>query len=572
MNEREEKGKERQVEEPRIGVFVCHCGSNIGGIIDCKALSEYAKTLPNVVYSEDNLYTCSEIGLSNIKKAIKEHDLNRVIVASCTPRTHEPLFRETVAEVGLNPYLFHFVNIRDQCTWVHMKEPDKAYEKAVDLIRMGVAQAAKLEPLDKNVVTINSSALILGGGVAGMTAANSLARQGFQVYLVEKEDKLGGRLNQLDTLFPSGLKASELLRDIQAKLDKLDNLEIFTSARVTEINGFVGNFEVNIQQGKKTITVTVGAIIVAVGASMLDPTGLYSYDGKTVITQLELEGLLKGNSVDANDIVMIQCVGARDGERNYCSATCCMSAIKNAIEIKKHKPGTNITILHRDIYSPGIANEQLYRKARALGVVFLKYDLDRKPAINDITVKVYSKQINDEVSIPYDLIVLSTPMVAHQENKDLGQLLKVPLQEHGFFLEAHVKLRPVDFATDGVFVCGCAKWPVDINESIIQGYAAAARASRILSHDEIEVEGATAYLPEENKDLCIGCEVCITVCPFKAIIKNENDEIEVIQALCKGCGTCAATCAQNAIVIRHFKTEQILASIYALSEGGVETR
>ncbi len=559
MSEEEKK----DIEDVRVGVFVCHCGSNIGGLIDCKTLAEEAKSLPNVAYAEDNLYTCSENGLASIKAAIEEHNLNRVVVASCTPRTHEPLFRDCVSEAGLNKYLFNFVNIRDQCTWVHQKQPEEAYKKAQDLIRMGTAKAVKLEALDIIMVNVNPSALIIGGGVAGMSAALNLSRQGFQTYLIEKEDKLGGRLNSLHKLFPHQLDASDFLDRIKNNVQNAQNLQILTSSIVKNIDGFVGNFEVEVEQNGKNIELSVGAIIVAVGSSLFTPTDLYGYDGKKRITQFELEHKFINSDVKANNFVMIQCVGSRIDERPYCSSVCCMTALKNALIIKEKNPEANITILFRDLYTPGTDYEKYYRDAREQGVLFIKYSLDKVPTVEENQVKVFNEYMGEELILPYDLLVLSTPLVANNDNKELAQMLKVPLEANKFFLEAHVKLRPNDFATDGIYIGGSAKWPVDITEAITQGYATAARASRVLSHESLEVEGATSSLPEHNKSLCSGCEICIKVCPFNAIIKNEKDEIEIIEALCKGCGVCGATCTNQAIVIKHFTDDQIFSEIEA---------
>ncbi|MFX1477783.1 MAG: CoB--CoM heterodisulfide reductase iron-sulfur subunit A family protein [Promethearchaeota archaeon] len=553
----------KKEEEARIGVFVCSCGTNIGGLIDVKALAEYAKSLPNVVFTEDNLYTCSETGLAQIKNGIKEHNLNRVIVASCTPRTHEPLFRDCVEEEGVNEYLFNFVNIRDQNTWCHQKYPQEAFDKAKDLIRMGVAKASKLNALENITVDATPTALVIGGGVSGMTAALSLANQGFETHLVEREKELGGRLKTLYKLFPTDQEAELLLKNLKKNVEGNPNLTIHTSSQVKAIDGFIGNYEVEVEEKGKSINLSIGVILVAVGTSLLTPTGMFGYDGKIRITQHELEGKLKNNEVKAKDVVMIQCVGARNDERTYCSNVCCMTALKNALIIKENNPEANVTILFRDLYTPGTYYEDYYRRAREEGIIFMEYNLEKEPIVEEKQIKFYNEYLGEDMIIPYDLLVLSTPLVANTDNKALAQMLKVPLEENQFFLEAHVKLRPMDFATDGVYICGSAKWPVDITESITQGYAAASRASTIISHDTIEVEGATSFLPDYNKSLCTGCEVCLTVCPYKAIRKNEEDEIEITQVLCKGCGVCGATCTNHAIIIRHFTDEQILSEIYA---------
>ena len=550
-------------EETRIGVFVCSCGSNIGGLIDVKALAEYAKTLPNVVFTEDNLYTCSETGLAQIKNGIKDHNLNRVVVASCTPRTHEPLFRDCVEQEGVNEYLFNFVNIRDQLTWAHQKRPKEAFEKAKDVIRMGVAKSARLEALENITVDATRTAIVIGGGVSGMTAALSLANQGFEAHLVEREKELGGRIKTLYKLFPNDQDSQVLLDNLKKNVENNKNLTVYTSAQVKNIEGFIGNFEVEVEQNGNSIELAIGVIIVAVGASLFTPNGMFGYDGKTRITQHELEGKLQNNEVKAKNVVMIQCVGSRNEERLYCSSVCCMTALKNALIIKENDPEANISILFRDLYTPGTYYEDYYRRAREEGIIFMEYNPEKEPLVEENQIKVYNEYLGEEMIIPYDLLVLSTPLVANNDNKALAQMLKVPLEENQFFLEAHVKLRPMDFATDGVYICGAAKWPVDITESITQGYAAASRASTIISHDTIEVEGATSFLPEYNKSLCSGCEVCITVCPYKAIRKNEDDEIEITQVLCKGCGVCGATCTNHAIIIRHFTDEQILSEIYA---------
>ncbi len=545
-------------EEVRIGVFVCHCGTNIGGILDVPTLAEYAKTLPNVVFSQDNLYTCSEVGLTEIRENIKEHNLNRVIVASCSPRTHEPLFRSVCQEAGLNPYLFEMVNIRDQCSWVHMKEKEKATVKAKDLIRMGVEKAILLEPLEKIKVEVNPSAVVIGGGIAGMTAALNLANQGFETNIIEKESELGGLVNKLNKIYPTNEDTSELLSIIDI-VENHKNLKIFKSATLEKVDGFIGNYNLSINQDNNITEIKVGAIIVATGAVPLTPEGYYNYNGKNVISQLELEQILKEDKVAAKSIAMIQCVGCRNEERKYCSNICCMSALKNATLIKEKNPDCNVTIIFRDIQTLGTRYENYYRRARELGILFVKYVPDKPPLIKDEYIEVYNEFMNQNIGLPYDLIVLSTPLIANEDSETIAKMLKVPLEENHFFLEAHVKLRPVDFATDGIFVCGSAHWPADIAESVSQANAAASRASTILSKDMLEVEGSTA---EVDDNLCVGCEVCITLCPYSAISKDEVTDLAVVnKVVCKGCGVCGASCPENAIIIHHFTKNQILSEI-----------
>jgi heterodisulfide reductase subunit A len=547
-------------EEVRIGVFICHCGTNIGGVIDCPGLTKYAATLPNVVFAQDNIYTCSEAGLAQIKKGIEDYHLNRVIVASCSPRTHEPLFRATCQEKGVNPYLFDFVNIRDQCSWVHMHEPEKATEKAKDLIRMGVSRAYYLQSLEKSIVDVNPSALVVGGGIAGMTAALNLAKRGFESIIVEKSGQLGGLLNNLNKLFPAEEPASNLLK-IRDEVIANKNIKIYTSSVIKAVEGFVGNYNITLAARDKEEKLQVGIIIVATGAEVFEPIGMFGYDNESVITQFQLERLLKENKFNANKIVMIQCVGARTEERTYCSAVCCMSALKNAKIIRDLNPNAQITILHRDIYSPSTIYEKYYREAREKGILFVKYSLERPPFVEEDSIRVFNHYTQTDITIPADLVVLSTPLVAHEDSKVLAQLLKVPRDEYGFFLEAHVKLRPVDFATDGIFICGCAHWPKDVNETIAQGYAAASRASTILSHKTLEVEGAVANV---NESLCVGCGICMKLCPYEAITRSEDGVAHVRAVVCKGCGLCGASCPAKAITILHFTNDQILAQISAV--------
>ena len=550
------------MEDIKIGVFVCHCGTNIGGVLDIASITEYAKTLPNVIYAADNIYTCSEVGLSEIRDKIKEFNLNRVVVASCTPRTHETLFRKTCQEAGLNPYLFEMVNIRDQDSWVHMKEPEKGTKKAKDLIRMGVSKATLLKPLEKIKVEINPSALIIGGGISGMHAALNLANQGFQTTIIEKDSELGGNLKLLHKLFPIQVDASKLLEIIYL-VESHKNINVITSSTIVKVEGFVGNFKITIRKNEQISKIKVGVIIVATGAKTLIPEGLFGYNGKTIISQLDLEQLLKKNIVNSQNIVMIQCVGTRNDDRPYCSNICCMTALKNAMLLKENNPNSNVIILFRDIQTQGTTYEDYYRKSRENGIIFIKYTPEKPPFVKDGNIEVYNVLRNQMINIPYDLVVLSTPLIAHEDSTKLAKLLKIPQQDNKFFLEAHVKLRPSDFATDGIFICGSAHWPADVRESISQAYAAASRASRILSKDYLEVEGATA---EVNTEICIKCKICTRMCPFSAISKNEEGKIEINKVLCKACGVCGASCPVGAITIHHFTNEQILSEI--MSCGG----
>ncbi|MGA2146868.1 MAG: NAD(P)-binding protein [Bryobacteraceae bacterium] len=556
---------------PRIGVFVCHCGTNIAGVVDVGGVAEYAKTLAGVVCAEDNMYACSNDTQERIKQQIREHGLNRVIVASCSPRTHESLFRNTCREAGLNGYLFEMANIRDQCSWVHMQEPEKATHKAMDLLRMAAAKARLIEPLQKRRLAVQRGALVIGAGLAGMVAATELSSQGFNVYLVERERELGGSLRRVQYLLNRENPRQELLALIERIL-RDDRIHLFTESSVTSMEGSLGNFKSVISTGGGDVTVEHGAIVVATGAGQYEPKEYLYGACPEVITQLDLEERLSrpGAPAIAGTTVMIQCVGSRDKERPYCSRVCCTEAIKNAIKIKETNPAANVYVLYRDIRTYGF-REAYYSKARELGVVFLRYEEDRKPEVTRngerLEVAVYSPLMEREIAIPADLVVLSAGIVPDRDSKQVAQLLKVPLNSDGFFLEAHMKLRPVDFATDGVFVCGLAHAPKSIEETIIQAQAAAARASAILSKDYVELEATVSHVDE---DRCDGCAYCVDPCPFKAIRLVEyqwngatKKRVQVDEAVCKGCGTCQATCPKNAIFVWHFRPEQLTAQIHA---------
>jgi heterodisulfide reductase subunit A len=593
-----EEGKGQTDSAPRIGVFVCHCGHNIAGYLDVASLVQSALALPHVVCAQDNPFACSDAGLAQIRSAISAHDLNRIVVASCTPRTHEPLFQMTCEEAGLNRYLFEFVNIRDQCSWVHMEDGARATRKAEDLIRMGVAKAALLEPLDESELAVLPAATVVGGGMAGMTAALSLARRGFAVSLVEREAELGGLLRSLDRLYPTGADAREVIERCIAQVRAQPLIEVLTSSTVREVRGYIGNYEllVHNQQIGMDLPIQTGVIIVATGAEELKPSGLLGYgEDPRVITQGELETLLATGDAGSliphpqspiPTVVMIQCVGARDARRSYCGRTCCLAAMKNAMLVKERNPGTEVHVLYRDIEVHGTHFEDYYGQARDLGVIFTRYAPHDPPQVADGRVIVYDELLGARLGITFDLLVLSTPLVPRPGARELAQMLKVPVDEHGFFLEAHVKLRPLDFATDGVYLCGSAHWPAHLDEAISQAYGAAARAATVLSKDQIQ---ATGVVTRVDENLCRGCERCVDACEFGAIELVEAERARtafpvipsldglvatdvqptsrrvawVNSVLCKGCGACAVLCPTGAMQAAHFTDAQVKAMVQA---------
>ncbi|OQB21235.1 MAG: Glutamate synthase (NADPH) small chain [candidate division BRC1 bacterium ADurb.Bin183] len=551
-------------ESPRIGVFVCHCGINIGGVVDVPAVTRYAATLPYVVYAGENLFTCAQDTQESICNIVKEHNLNRVVVASCSPRTHEPLFQQTLREAGLNPYLFDMANIRDQCSWVHMKQPKEATEKAKDLVRMTVSKAAHLTPLERWKTPVTKAALVIGGGIAGMTAARALADQNFKVAIVEKSPELGGNMRHIYTILQNG-DPQEFLTQTIAKVLADENIRVFTSARVKKIDGYIGNFKsaISLEDGSEEIF-EHGVVIVATGALEKTPSEYHYGESDRILTQRELEKRLANRALgDAETFVMIQCVGSRDEERPYCSRVCCNEAIKNALHIKEQKPNAAVFILYRDMRTYSF-QEEYYTAAREKGVVFVRYDPDRKPVVDvaeDGSVKVRALDLilQREISIHADMLILSMGTAPNPDNAELAQMLKVPLSEDGFFLEAHMKLRPVDFATDGIFLCGLAHAPKLIDEAIAQGEAAAARASVVLSHYEIETQGQVSRI---NVSLCQACGTCIEMCPYNAIDMDEAKGAAVVNpALCKGCGICASSCRCGAPDIGGFTNAEILAEL-----------
>ena len=559
-------------QEPRIGVFVCHCGKNIGGIADVPSVVEYARTLPNVVFATDNLYTCSTDTQETIKELIREHDLNRVLVASCSPRTHEPLFRNTCREAGLNEYLFEMANIRDQCTWVHMHEPEKATQKSKDLVRMALAKVRMLDPLERGTLKVNSDALVVGGGLAGMSAALNLADQGFDVHLVEKERELGGNFRHVRTSL-NGDDPQRKLTEVIERTMAHPRISIHLESTLSLVEGSVGNFTSTISRNGTEHQVEHGAAIVATGATEYEPTEYLHGEHPHVLTQRLLEEWVAEDRPELEElesVVMIQCVGSRDETRPYCSRICCAQAVKNAIALKRIRPETAVTVLYRDVRTYGLLEEH-YTLAREMGVRFIRYGEDRKPEVvaenGALRVTTLDPMLDAVLRIDCDAVVLAPAIVPREDSDSVGKLFKVPLNQDRFFLEAHMKLRPVDFATDGVFLCGMAHSPKTAAESIAQAHAAAARATTILSRDEIELEATISEVVDAN---CDGCAYCIDPCPFNALSLFEymyqggvKKAVARDAALCKGCGVCQATCPKQGILIRNFRLDQLGAVVDA---------
>jgi heterodisulfide reductase subunit A len=566
---RKEVPEEKNVtgDRPRIGTFICHCGINIAGTVDVKKVAEEAKSLSHVEHSEDVMYACSQDCLDLIKKRIKEHDLNRIVVAACTPRTHEPLFRETIQEAGLNPYLFEMANIRDQCSWAHMNEPDLATRKSSDLVKMAVAKARDLSALGRLPIQITPEALVIGGGLAGMASSLSLAEAGYQVFLVERENTLGGNLRNIYFDY-SGKSPQKLLNETIQKVRKHPNIRLFIETIIKDIGGYVGNYTTTVQNTAtdEVESIKHGVVIVATGAKEHEPKEYLYRESQRVITQVEFEKMLYDGSFPngrLKNVVMIQCVGSREEGKMYCSRVCCTKAVKNGLELKRQKPRTNLFVCYRDMRTYGFREEK-YTELRDKGTLFFKYDLDNKPRViqanhptenGKLNVTAMDVILGKEIVIDADLVVLSTAIDALPDNEILAKMLKVPLNADGMFLEAHVKLRPVDFATDGVFVCGLAHSPKDIDESLAQAKAAASRALTFLTKKTILAEGTIA---EVNSNLCSGCGYCEKVCAYNAIaVNSETQTAEVNDALCKGCGTCVASCRCGALDLRGFSNKQL---------------
>jgi heterodisulfide reductase subunit A-like polyferredoxin len=549
----------------RVGVFVCNCGINIGGIADVPAVREYARTLPHVVHVEDNLFTCSQDTQERMKAVIQEKGINRVVVASCSPRTHEPLFQQTIREAGLNPYLFDMANIRDQDTWVHQGDPEAATAKAKDLVRMAIARVSFLEPLKKISFGLTKSALVVGGGVAGMTAALNLARQGFPVHLVEKTDTLGGNSLNLRHTW-KGEDIQGYVKNLVASVMDHPQIEVHFNTEVIRSSGFVGNYNTILNHGGQTQEIMHGIVILATGGKEWKPD-IYAYgQDPRIMTALELDkAILAGEEriSKSQTAVFIQCVGSREPNRPYCSKVCCTHSVESALTLKKINPEMDIFILYRDIRTFGV-REELYREARNQGIFFIRFDLEHKPEVkvegDQVLVTVMDHVIGRPITLTADLVTLASAIIPNPV-KELTEIFKVPLNSEGFLLEAHMKLRPVDFTTDGIYLCGLAHYPKPIDESITQAQAAAGRALTLLAKDTIKVGGIVAVV---QADLCAVCLTCVRVCPFKVPIIGEQGAAEIEVTKCQGCGVCVSECPAKAINLQHFTDKQVLAKVQAL--------
>jgi heterodisulfide reductase subunit A len=532
-------------------------------VLDVPGIAEYAKTLPGVVYVQDNLFSCSQDTQEKITQIIKEQRLNRVVVAACSPLTHESLFQETLVNAGINKYLFEMANIRNQCSWVHGGDPKAGTEKGKDLVRMAVAKVALFEPMSEPEIKINQSALVIGGGLSGMVAAKNLAEQGYHTYLIEKNESLGGQAKNLYQTWKREDVQQHLSKMIQ-EVQSHPKIEVHLKTELKNLDGFVGNFKSTIQTNREQKLLEHGIAILATGASELKPDQyLYGQDPR-VLTGLELDRRLINQDASLRNVrsaAFIQCVGSRIKERPYCSKVCCTHSVMNALELKEIYPEMDIFILYRDMRTYGL-REDLYREARTKGVVFIRYDDQKELKVDadqgGLQLRFIHHALQREMELRPELLVLATAIVSPKENP-ISKLFKVPVNSDGFFVEAHVKLRPIDFATDGVFVCGLAHAPKPIDESVAHGLGAASRAVTLLSQKEMFGNAIVAHIEAET---CVGCQGCVKVCPYEAIRYVGDRKIcEINEAICKGCGACAATCPSASAQLRRFSSRQIYVQI-----------
>ena len=558
-------------EQPKIGVFVCHCGANISSVVNVPDTVEYCKTLPNVVYATNQLFSCATNSAQEITDMIKEKGLNRVVIAACSPRTLEPLFRDTLREAGINQYYLDMANIREHNSWVHTKEKEEATRKAQDIIRMSIARASHLEPLQEFDLPVNKAALVLGGGIAGMTCAMSIANQGHQVHLVEKEAELGGIARKVHTTL-EGMDVQEYLADVIRKVYQHPLIRVYNNATITEATGYVGNFVTKVQAEGRETEIKHGATVIATGAEVSQPTEyLYGEDDR-VMTHLELEEQITKEEekvINAESLVMIQCVGCRNEDRNYCSRICCSESIKNALLLKDKNPEMDIYVLFRDIRTYGL-KEDYYREAASKEVKFIRYEPEDKPQVEAVTesgkpvlrVTVTDQILGNKIEIDADIIALAAAVITPAGNKEVSQLFKVSLGPDDFFKEAHVKLRPVEFGADGVYLCGIAHYPKLISETVNQAYGAAGRVLTLLSHDTVVASGSVCEVEEKK---CMGCGACIEVCTYGAI-EFRGKKAVVNPVICKGDGLCNVKCPTGAIALKHFTDEEVMSQIDAAAQ------
>ena len=560
-------------EEPKVGVFVCHCGANISRVVNVPSTVEYALTLPNVVYAQEQLFSCATNSAKEIADMAREKGLNRLVIAACSPRTLEPLFRDTLREAGINQYYLEMANIREHCSWVHAKEQEEATQKAHDLVRMSVARARHLEPLQEFALQVNKAALVVGGGLAGMTSALSVANQGHEVYLLEKDKDLGGIAKKIYYTL-EGLDVQETLKDVIRKVYQHRSIHVYTDATITNTTGYVGNFVTTVKHEGRVNEIKHGVTILATGAEVYQPTEyLYGEDDR-VMTNLELEEqIAKGNEslLNSRSLVMVQCVGCRNEDRNYCSRICCSESIKNALKLKELNPQMDIYILFRDIRTYGL-KEDYYREASSKDVRFIRYESQDGPQVeaavdedgrNVLRVSVNDYVLGKKLEIDADVLALAAAIIPSEGSQEATRLFKVTTNLDGFFKEAHVKLRPVEFAVDGVYLCGIAHYPKLISESISQAYGAAGRAITLLSHDTVVASGAVCEVKESN---CISCGACITACTYGALDFYDTPQgrkARINPVLCKGDGLCNTKCPTGAIQLKHFTDEEIISQIDA---------
>ena len=561
----------------RVGVFVCNCGTNIGGVVNVADVVKYASKLDGVVFADEGKWICSVDYLSKIKESIAEQKLNRVVVACCTPRTHEPTFKSTIKEAGLNPYLLEFVSIREQSSWVHKSNPKLATEKAKDLIKMGVAKAILLEPGEDIRISVGKNCLIIGGGIAGMTAALAVANQGLKVDIIEKNSKFGGILNNLDKLAPFDIDAEKIINDTIGKITKNSNIKLHSNTELEDVKGYIGNYKVKLVNNGKTRELETSTIIVATGMKEIEPKGLFGYgEFPNIITQLQLDEKLRSNSLDKlKNVAIINCVNSRNEERGCCNIGC-LASIKNAATIKEQNKDAKVYIFYRDINIKGKDVNYFKEIVKKYDIKLIRYPDDKQVEVignkkNDIlTLKAYDILIGKEFEIKPDLVVLTTGFKGDPTVEKLKGLLKVSASSDRFFQEAHIKLRPLDFSNDGIYLCGCARNPKSVKITIEESHGAAMRASIPMKKGFVEAEGIVADI---NNNLCSSCGLCEKICSFGAIeFIDKTKPPNVIKALCKGCGTCAAECPKDAINIIHYTNEQIIAQVDAALEEKPETK